>query len=360
MLRPLVALFLLLAASSCSCTAIAQSLERRLDRRTGAPMAEEKIEGVDVRYGEVRTAKGYRVRTYTSRPHGASGRLPLVVFVPWLSCDAVENPHNAHDGWSTMLRQVMRGSGMQVVRIEKPGVGDSEGPACARSDLDDDMAAFRAGIRAALGDPGAAPRRLYLFGGSVGGALVPVLASEFEPRGIVATGGFARTWLEHMLAIERRRLTLSGAAPSAVDGAMRGYGALYDRLLNEGKTPAQALAEHPDWKPFWDDGPDGQYGRPMRYYQQLQALDVEGAWQRVQVPTLIVQGELDWIMGLEESDRAAAIVAARDPALVTYLVRHGMNHHFEVFPDALAAFREKGGVYDEGAAAAIVAWLRSH
>jgi pimeloyl-ACP methyl ester carboxylesterase len=360
MARPLVLLIVALAACACTCRAIAQPLERRLDRRTGAPIAEEKIDGVDLRYGEVRTARGYRVRTYTSRPRGASGRLPLVVFIPWLSCDAVENPHDARDGWSTMLRRVMREAGAQLVRIEKPGVGDSEGPPCGETDLDDDMAAFRAGIRAALADPGADPKRLYLFGGSVGGALVPVLASEFEVRGIVATGGFTRTWLEHMLSIERRRLALSGDAPAEVNAAMRAYGGLYDRLLNEGRTPAQALAEHPEWKRFWSDAPDGQYGRRMRYYRQLQALDVEGAWQRVKVPTLIVQGELDWIMGLEESDRAAAIVAARDPSLVTYVVRRGMNHHFEVFPDATAAFREKGGVPDEGAAEAIVAWLRSH
>jgi hypothetical protein len=41
----------------------------------------------------------------------------------------------------------------------------------------------------------------------------------------------------------------------------------------------------------------------MRYYQQVQALDVEGAWERVAVPTLIVWGEYDWIMGRDESDR---------------------------------------------------------
>jgi len=33
-----------------------------LPRKGG--LAEEKVEGVDIRYGEVRTAKGYRVRTY--------------------------------------------------------------------------------------------------------------------------------------------------------------------------------------------------------------------------------------------------------------------------------------------------------
>ena len=323
------------------------------------PMREETIEGLEVRYGEARSEKGYRIRTYTTRPRGVQGPLPLVVFIPWLSCGAVESPLAAGDGWARMLRDVMTGSRMQVVRIEKPGVGDSEGPDCSESDLDHDMAAFRAGIRAALADPGADPSRLYLFGGSIGAALVPVLAREFDVKGLIATGGYARTWLEHMLDIERRRLTLSGKPPLEVAAAMRGFAGFYDRVLNGGKTPAQAIAENAAWKTIWYDAPEHQYGRPMRYYQQLQRLEVEDAWHRVKAPTLIVWGEYDWIMGRDESDRAAAIVRARDPALVTYVIRPGMNHHFEAFKDATAAFHEEGGSYDPGAAKAMVEWLRA-
>src|SRR5258706_1653783 len=332
----------------------AQPLPRKGGQR------EEVVEGVEIRYGEVRTDKGYRVRTYTSRPRGASGRLPLAVFIPWLSCDAVENPRDMKDGWSFMLRQVMRDAGMQLVRVEKPGVGDSEGPDCGSSDLEDDMAAFRAGIRAALADPGADASRLYLIGGSVGGALVPVLAREFKPRAIAVSGGFTRTWLEHMLDIERRSFTLSERAPSEINATMRAFSGFYDEVLNRGLTPAQAIAAHPAWKAIWQDEPARQYGRPMRYYQQLQALDVEGAWQQVSVPALIVWGELDWIMGRDEPERAAAILRARDPALVTLVVRPGMDHHFFAYKDARAAFAGKGGTFDAGAARALVEWLRSH
>ena len=325
-------------------------------RVTLPAMREERIDGVAVTLGEARSDKGYRVRTHTSRPTGVRGRLPVVVFIPWLSCGPVENPLDLKDGWSHMLRDVMRAR-VQLVRIEKPGLGDSEGPDCSASDLDHDLAAFRAGIRAALADPGADPKRLYLFGGSVGGALAPVLASEFDVRGIVVTGGFTRTWLEHMLDIERRRLTLAGKPPSEVNAALRMFAAFYDRVLNRGETPAQAIAANPGWKDHWYDAPAHQYGRPIRYYQQLQALDVEGAWQKVNAPTLVVWGEYDWIMGRDESDRAVEIVRARDPRRVTYEIRRGMNHHFETFADAASAFREEGGTYDAGAAAVIVAWL---
>jgi pimeloyl-ACP methyl ester carboxylesterase len=141
-----------------------------------------------------------------------------------------------------------------------------------------------------------------------------------------------------MYDIERRRLVLSGNTPAEVNAAMRAYvGAHYEALVHGRNAPKE------------------QYGRTWRYFQQLQALDVEGAWAKVTAPTLIVWGEYDWIMGREESDRAAAILGAR----ATYIVRPGMNHHFDVYPDARAAFAEKGGRFDAGAADEIVAWLRA-
>ena len=329
-----------------------------LPRKGNMPL--EQIEGVEVRYGEALTDKGYRVRTYTSRPRDATGRLPVVVFIPWLSCDAVDNPGRVErDGWARMLRIVMRESGAQVVRIEKPGVGDSEGPRCDSTDLEDDMAAMRAGIRAALADPGVDPQRFVLFGGSIGGALAPVLAREVKPSAIVASGGFARTWLEHMIEIERRRLTLSGKSPSEVDAAMHMFPAFYAEVLEARRTPREAIAAHPEWKQFWYDEPERQYGRHIRYYQQVQRLDVEGAWRDVTVPTLLLWGEYDWIMGREEPDRAAAILRARDPSLVTYELRRGMNHHFFTYPSAQAAFAEKDGVFDEDAARTIAAWIKA-
>ena len=323
-----------------------------------ASMPYETTPGLDVAYGEVASAKGYRIRTYTTRPTGAHGRLPVIVYIPWLSCDAVEQPFGPRsDGWAKMLRAVMLGAPVQFVRIEKPGVGDSNGPDCSATDLDDDMAAFRAGIRSALADPGADPTRFILFGGSVGAALVPILSQEFHPRGLIATGGFTRTWYEHMLAIERERLTLSGRTPAEVNTAMKSFAELYDLVLQQGLTPGAAITGKPDLARVWYDAPAHQYGRPIRYYQQLQALDVEAAWDAVRVPTLVLRGEYDWIMGRDESERSVAILRANDPSLVTYVVRRRMNHHFDVFPDPIAAFNEENGRYDEGAAQAIVDWL---
>ena len=70
---------------------------------------------------------------------------------------------------------------------------------------------------------------------------------------------------------------------------------------------------------------------------------------------VFIDGENFWVAPSEDQERIKSIV---DPSLLRFVVRPGMNHHFETFPDAGSAFREEGGRYDAGAGAAIVSWLR--
>jgi hypothetical protein len=41
------------------------------------------------------------------------------------------------------------------------------------------------------------------------------------------------------------------------------------------------------------------------------------------------------------------------------VVRPGMDHHFDIYPDPRKAFAEENGAYDAGAASVIVEWLRN-
>ena len=332
-------------------------LPRRADRKTGGTLPYEKIAGRVVEYGSVVTERGHRVRTVTSHPPGATGRLPVIVFVPWLSCGSVESPRGPNDGWSRMLHAVASGVEAVFVRVDKPGVGDSEGD-CAKTTLEDDLAAYRAAIRAALERSDVDASRLTLLGGSIGGAVAPLLAGEFKVHAIACVGGFSRTWSEHMLGHERRRLTLSGAAPAAVNSAMRGFVDFYALYLDSRLTPAEALAHRPDLKPIWYDAPEHQYGRHARYFQEVQAQNVEAAWDAVRVPTLVVWGEYDWIMGRADQERIAEIVNAHAPGLAQLVVVPGMDHHFARFATPIKAFREEAGVYAADATATILDWLR--
>ena len=327
-------------------------------------VAPEQIPGVSMEYGSFRSPRGYRVATLVTRPSTArSTKLPALLFIPWLSCDPVEKPVPGSDGFAHMLRALASESGMLTMRVEKPGVGDSEGPWCGDTALDDDMDAFRSALASLRKRADVDTGRIYLLGGSIGGALAPLLAAE-EPRGIrgvISVGGFTRTWYEHMLDIERRRLELSGRTPELVNAEVRGFSRFYTEYLINRKTPREVIALHPDLSPLWYDEPTRQYGRRAEYFHAVQQLNVERAWRDIalaRISALIVWGEYDWIMGRAEQERAVNVLNDVRPGSAQLVVLPETDHGLMRYASAKAAFSDDSPVHDGAAAAAILSWLR--
>jgi len=331
-------------------------------RFTPAGLPLERNEGLETTYTSVAAQGGHRVRLIVTRPQGATGALPAILFIPWLSCSSVEYPRGPSDGWGRMLQMMMRDTGAAFVRVEKTGVGDGTGPACADADLDADLAGFRAAIDWLAAAPGIDAQRVVLFGGSIGAALAPVLAAQGNAvrwAGVIAAGGYAKTWLEHMLEAERRQMLLRGTDAAEVDRSMRGLADFYALYLNGRRTPAQVIAARPDLAPLWSDEPARQYGRPAAYFHQVQALDVWAAWSRIAVPVLLVHGEYDHLMSADDPQLVAALLNARRPGQATALIAPQMDHHFDRYPDARAAFAGDGGQFDRATVEKMVAWTKA-
>ena len=331
---------------------------RRAVRFVLPPLPLERVVGCDVTYGAVATPSG-RVRTIVTRPSGATGALATVVFVPWLSDDPVERPIGVPDGWLKLLHGLAR-HGWQVVRIEKPGVGDSEGPPCSRNDLATDLAAFRAGLAATRAAATTDTSRLVLFGGSIGAALAPLLAADARPAAIVVSGGFSRGWREHMLDFERRRLACAGTPAAAIERALPGFADFYALFLGEKLTPGEALARRPDLKPLWYDAADGQFGRPAAYYHQVAALPVDDLFAHLEVPTLVLYGEYDWIMSRADHERMAGLVNGSHPGLATLEVLPQTGHDLDRFASPAAACQGRDPRFDPALVERVAGWLDAH
>jgi pimeloyl-ACP methyl ester carboxylesterase len=329
----------------------------RTVRFVAPELALEAIPGVEVRYGHVTTSRGHRVRTIVTRPQGREGKLPAIVLVPWLSCDAVETPFGPSDGWSHLLWGLAERSGWVTMRVEKPGVGDSEGPDCSANDLETDLDAYRAGLAAVRQLEFVDADRVVLLGSSLGGALAPLLASEQPVAGLVVSGGFTKTWFEHMLEFERARMAWNGRSPEEINQALRGFAEFYVLYLGGRRTPAEVLRQRPDLAPLWYGEPDGQFGRPAAFYHQVAALDIEAAWSRVSVPVLVLYGEYDWIMSRDDHERAAAIVNARHPGLAEYVLLPRTSHGLETYPSLEDARADRNGAFDEAVLRRILSWL---
>jgi pimeloyl-ACP methyl ester carboxylesterase len=319
------------------------------------PSARETIAGVDVLYTDAAVPNGDRVRLIVTRPGGASAPLPAVLVVGWLSCDSVSWPKGPSFGLAHAIEHIARVSGFVTVRMEKPGVGDSRGPRCADLDFDRELAAYRASFQAVTRMQGVDASRIFILGMSNGGGFAPLVAQSASVRGYVVVGGWVKTWYEHMLEHERRRLEASGRSPGAINAAMARYASFYHEFLIEGRTPGEVLRRHPDWKPLWNDADDGQYGRPAAFFQQLQRLNLAEAWSGVRAPTLVIHGERDWIMSADDHRIIARIVAANG-APSTLVEAPATNHLLERLAES--ARHDASGSYNDAIGARIIDWLR--
>lgn len=331
---------------------------RRVLRGVPVPRPRETGEGIEVEYGSVVSDSGDRLRTLVTRPAGAVGPLPAVVLVSWLSCATVElASEQDRPGWRAVLHGLSR-AGYLVLRVEKPGVGDSRGPDCSELEYGREVAGYLAGLRAAFARPDVDPAAVFLFGGSLGGSIAPLIARDRPVRGVIVSGTYARTWLEHILGYERRRLELSGTPPSEVHQQMLALEELYAEYLLRGRTPGEIVRGRPALARAWTDMPRHQFGRPVRFFQQLQRVDVAGAWDSLAVPVLVVYGEYDWMMSREDHELVVRIAAANAPGS-ELVVAPGMDHHFMRYPSRAAAFREEGGTVAEDAVERMLVWLES-
>ena len=320
----------------------------------------EVLRGVSLSLEAFQTEAGHKVGGVLSRPKGARGRLPGALLVGWLSCDSVETAADGNqDGFARLLHAIAEQSGFVFLRVEKPGIAEGDSPRCEENDFQTDLAAYRAGLKALAARPDVDPARIFLVGLSLGGGIAPLVAGDFPVAGYVVSGGWAKTWLEHMLELERRRLALSGVSPGEVNRAMTGFADFYSLYLNQRLKPADVTRIRPDLKALWYDDPGSQYGRPAAFFHQLQALNVAEAWQRVRAPVLAVYGEHDWIMSRDDHELIARWVNRSQAGLAKLVVIPRMDHFYMAHATPEQAFRdEPKGCYTADAEREIVGWLR--
>ncbi|MFO1400132.1 MAG: alpha/beta hydrolase [Steroidobacteraceae bacterium] len=331
----------------------------RINRATVEPLAH-----VDTAFEELKVPQGYRLRFIKTRPHGARGRLPAVYFVQWLSCDSVEIGRS-EDGWTAMLKSLVRDSGMVVARTEKAGVGDSEGGPCSALDYDTELAHHRLALERLFSDPWIDPQRVIVFGASMGANFAPLVAADHPVKAVAVWGGGAQSWFERQLGFERRTLELSGKSGAEIDERMRKLSQFYARVLLDGQTPAQIAQRDPSLGATWMavSGASGetQFGRPIAFHQQAQHQYWAQAWAALDAPVLALFGQFDWYEAPEGVRLIGEVVNRAHPGRAQVQIVAGLDHHFMRYASEADAFADRGGVPDAPAVMSVLLpWLKQH
>jgi pimeloyl-ACP methyl ester carboxylesterase len=332
-----------------------------LPRKVKTPR--ETYPNIDVIYDSVTAPDGKRLRTIITKPHNATGKLPTIFVAGWLSCDSVEAPASTKDESGLMFRGLVQLTEFALFRMDKQGVGDSEG-VCAETDFDSELAGYRAAFRALANYDFIDTRKIYILGVSNGGGFAPLVpesdAERARVRGYISVGGWVKTWFEHMLEIERRRFALMGKSPGEVTERMKDAATLYYEWLIKGRAIDTILKEQPRLEELWPEGKDHThlYGRPLAFYQQLQQLNLAVAWSHVKVPTYVIHGAFDWIMSREDSELIAAYVN-KNGNLASFYEIPQTGHTFQHYLSLADAFNGKRAPFDPKLIGLLADWLRN-
>jgi pimeloyl-ACP methyl ester carboxylesterase len=235
-------------------------------------------------------------------------------------------------------------------------VGDSEGPPCPNVDFESEFSGYAATLTALREDPRVNPARVYLFGHSIGSAIVPRLAAKQPVAGIIVAEAFARNWIEYDLWNLRRQLVLAGDAPDRVDAALAEKEICMHRLLIGKEAESDIEKTLPACKLH------DAYPAAASYMQQVAALNVAEAWTKVAVPTLAIYGTGDFVTTEADHRRIVDIVNATHAGAASLVLIPGMDHHLDVAgtPQQAYDLRVKAhgsGAYEPRMSAAVIGWL---
>ncbi len=295
-----------------------------------------------------------------AQPHASSpdtiGAHPVVWLLPsatWVSEDhAVSTWHPTYK-----LVQGLTAAGFATLRVERSGLGDSEGPLCTELDLHAELGGFRSALEHFQAQNALRKNALFLFGRSLGGVLAPLLAQDQDLAGVVVWGTSARPWHEAMLKSSARQYALSGLRGPELQRTLERLCELQELIYLEKLSPAAAYERRPDLRNVSPKEVSGShvYGRAFEFFQQLQDEDLTAAWQRVRCPVLAVHADCDFLTELDDLQQIAELTPRG-----RLLQLHRIDHFMHERASLLEAFRTPwGGKFSSRAVQEIVSFLRS-
>ena len=254
----------------------------------------------------------------------------------------------------------MRGltsAGFATLRVDRSGLGDSEGQLCTDTDLHAELATWRAVYRYLSTHPDVRRSGSFLYARSLGGMLAPLIAREFPVRAVAVWGTSARRWDRAMLEAARRQYALAGTTGAALERLLVDLERLQHWLYGAGLTPEAAFQREPSLRSLESQNFRGNqlYRRNAAFFQQLARIDVASAWRELACPVLALHGSSDWLSQLEDCIEIAEL-APRG----TWRELDGIDHMMHARSSVEEAFAEPfTGTFCPKALEALVSFFRS-
>lgn len=229
--------------------------------------------------------------------------------------------------------------GFVTIRVEKPGVGDSEGGPFNDLDYNTELDIYRQTLKQLKARGDVDTSNIFIFGHSMGGAFGPMIAAESQVKGIATYGTAARTWFEYILDTVRYQGLLAGNTFENADEEMRQTERLLALVFLERKSVAEVKKSHPQLAGLADAFFPGGYfnQKSLEFWRQLNDTNFPKYWVKANCRVLAVRGFSDYVTYDADHKLIADAVNAGHPGWGKFELCPDSDHLFHNWPTEKAS-----------------------
>lgn len=284
-------------------------------------------DGLDVLYDQV-LSQGKRIRIIITKPKSA-GKHPTLFLIGGIGAYSVDAPFAAAP-YGNILEPIAR-QGFNIVRIDKPGQGDSEGPLYKDLTFKAEQDAYVQALRLVKTLDFVDKDKIAIFGHSMGGAFGPMVAAEEPVKALVVCGTLMKSFTEYMLENTRRQSELDDSPQDSLDQEQKLLAQTVQALFVEGLTPAEVATKHPDLADFVKATiPDGETysGVGIPFFRELSQTNLSQGWKDSKCNVLSIYCENDFLSGQDDHERIAKYVNRLRPGTAEFKLLTNADHGF--------------------------------
>lgn len=304
------------------------------------PAPYESSPNVDVLYRAVE-ANGSLRRVIVTKPK-ANGVFPAILLVGGLGCYSVDGLTDKDVPYGQIVYTLTR-EGYVVMRVEKTGEGDSQGPPCSapESDLKIEAAGYAAGLKALRAYDFVDRDRIFILAHSIGPLVAVLVAQQGGVRGMIAAETIGRAWFDYQIEIARQQPLDIGEAYDVIERQARRNEVCLHYFYVEKETPESLLKRDAGCRDILVPGV------PYTYLQQVADLDLAAQWRKLDMPVLVIYGTSDGATSANESHYLVSMINSFHPGRATYVEIPGMAHILNTSPSRGQFLRDHGGPHPQ-------------
>ncbi len=299
-------------------------------------LAREKVDDLDIVYGHVDTNVG-KLRTVLTMPRDISkgntkesAKAPAIMLLSGLGNAFVEHPSADPTGMKSLAYGLAR-KGFVVLRVEKPGCGDSEGGPSRDVDFQSVVAGYIAALKQLKNHPRVDKASIWLFGASIGGVQAPLVAAAEPVKGIAVFGTMAPSWQEFLTDSTRRQLMNTPMTAAEIETEVAKQAAGWNYIIREKIVPDDLAVKHQDLMDWVDaTWAEGLYfsGIHYKFFQQLGKAEIAQSLEK-NFPGVVLSlwGENDVVTSESGHQWIASVVNRKSPGKASYEALPNIDHN---------------------------------